>query len=42
VGNVKQYDKIGVFINGIVKIYIPSSYPLNLKFAQKLKVGEVL
>ncbi|ADG92375.1 hypothetical protein Arnit_0710 [Arcobacter nitrofigilis DSM 7299] len=39
---VNQYDKIGVFINGIVKIYIPSSYQLNLKFAQKVKVGEVL
>ncbi len=40
--SVNQYDKIGIFIDGIVKIYIPASYNLNLKFGQKIKVGEVL
>ncbi len=40
--NVNQYDKIGIFVNGIVKVYIPSSYYLNLKLGQKVKVGEVL
>lgn len=39
---IKQYDKIGIFINGIVKIYIPTSYHLNLKLGQKIKTGEVL
>lgn len=37
-----QYQKVGTFINGIVKIYIPSSYNLNIKLGQKIKAGEVL
>jgi len=39
---VKQYDKIGVFLNGVIKIYIPSSYKLKVKLGQKIKTGEVL
>lgn len=39
---VKQYDKITVFINGVVKLIIPNSYNLNLKLGQKLKAGETL
>jgi uncharacterized membrane protein YraQ (UPF0718 family) len=40
--DVKQYDKIGVFLNGVIKIYIPNSYDLKLKLGQKIKAGEVL
>ncbi|PLY09397.1 MAG: hypothetical protein C0626_10465 [Arcobacter sp.] len=39
---VIQYQKVGIFINGIVKIYIPTSYKLNIKLGKKIKVGEVL
>ncbi|WP_419764051.1 MAG: hypothetical protein ACNI28_09675 [Arcobacter sp.] len=39
---VSQYQKMGTFINGIVKIYIPTSYKLNIKQGKKIKAGEVL
>ena len=39
---VEQYEKIGVFIDGTIKMYIPNSYKLNLKLGQKIKAGEVL
>lgn len=41
-GEVKQYEKIGLLINGIVKISIPSSLSLNVKLGQKIKAGETL
>lgn len=37
-----QYQKVGTFINGIVKIYIPLTYNLNVKLGKKIKAGEVL
>ncbi len=37
-----QYEKVGIFINGIVKIYIPTTYNLNIKLGKKIKAGEVL
>ncbi len=40
--DVKQYDKIGLFIDGIVKIVVPSSTNISLKLGQKLKAGETL
>ena len=39
---VKQYEKIGMFFNGIVKIEVPSSYSVNTKLGQKIKAGETL
>ena len=40
--DVKQYDKIGLFINGVVKLVVPSSINLSLKLGQKIKAGETL
>lgn len=39
---VKQYDKIGLFVNGVIKLVVPSSTKLNLKLGQKIKAGETL
>lgn len=41
-GEVKQYQKIGMFLNGTVKMVVPNSYKLNLKLSQKIKAGETL
>lgn len=41
-GIVTQYQKIGMFISGVVKLTIPNSYTINLKLNQKIKAGETL
>lgn len=39
---VHQYQKIGLFFDGLIKITIPNNYPLSVKLGQKIKTGEIL
>ena len=39
---VEQYEKVGIFLNGVAIISVPKDVILNIKLQDKIKAGQVL